>query len=112
RSVKCIERPRTSSSGSATGDHRLSTDVLGRELVVNARGRTFAVERPERELALDAVVLRERTARMESAARRWIREVRRRSGNRRELLSQVIDVRHGAQEAERVGMPRLAKHAL
>src|SRR3954469_20100250 len=112
RSGKCIERPRTSTCGSATGDHRLSTDVCGGELVMDARGRPVAFERSERELALDAVVLRERTARMKTAAGRWAGEVGRRSGDGRERLPHVVDVRHGAQEAERVRVPRLAEHLL
>ena len=41
RSGKCISSPRTSSSGSATGDHRLAPRVRGAGLVVDA-----AVARP------------------------------------------------------------------
>ena len=51
RSGKCIARPRTSSSGSATGDHRLAPRVLGADVVVDARGRAPAAERTQRELA-------------------------------------------------------------
>src|SRR3954469_17532254 len=99
RSGKCIERPRTSSCGSATGDHRLPTDVCGGELVMDARRRAVAVERAERKISGDAVLLRERTPWMEAAAGRWVGEVGRRSGDRRERLPHVVDIRHGPQEA-------------
>src|SRR5439155_23367577 len=94
------------------GDHRLSANVLGGELVMDARGRPVAVERAERKLSSDAVRLREGTPWVEAAAGRWVGEVGRRSGDRRERLPHVVDVRHGAQEAERIRVPRLAEHVL
>src|SRR5438045_9117217 len=79
---------------------------------MDARGLAPAAERPEREVAFDAVVLRERAARMKATARRRVGEVGWSSGNRHEHVAPVVDVGHGAQEAERVGMARLAEYSL
>ena len=80
---------------------------------MDARGRAPVAERPQRERALDAVVLHERAARMEAADRR---EGRRgpaaRPGIVDEQLADVVDVGHRAQKAQRVRVPRLAEHRL
>src|SRR5947207_3128396 len=84
--------------------------IRRRAVVMDARGLAPAAERPEREVAFDAVVLRERAAWMEATAGRRVGEIGWSPGNRREHVAPVVDVGHGAQEAERVGMARLAEH--
>src|SRR3954452_17761067 len=65
---KCISKPRTSSSGSATGDHRLLLDRPGGSLVVDAGGAAAGRDLAQRLVADQAVGLRELAARREPAA--------------------------------------------
>ena len=72
RSSKCIGRPRTSSSGSGIGDHRLAPHVGGATSIVDAgtSPRAAAEQRAAGTRPARQSVLRERAARMEAAARR------------------------------------------
>src|SRR5581483_11742339 len=112
RSGKCIASPRTSSSGSGTGQHRLAPRVLGAVLVVDAGGRAPAAERLQREETAGAVVPGERAARVEAAARRRSRRVRRRPRNRGQTLADELEVGNRAEESERVRVARLAEDLL
>src|SRR5207342_2331821 len=109
RSGKTIESPRTSRTGSATGNHGLAASVLGARLVVDTCCRAAGYEWPQGELATRAVGPREPAARMKAATRRRRGEVRRRARNRREPLPSYLEVRHGAKQAQRVRMVRLAE---
>ena len=100
RSGKCLTRPRTSSSGSATGDHGLPAHVLDALLRMDARCRAVGANGPEREIARRAVRLHEWTARMEPAARRRCGEIGRRARDRRQRLPDEVDIRHRPQQAQ------------
>src|SRR3954447_25987419 len=58
----CISRPRTSSSGSATGDHRLLLDRPGGSLVVDAGGAAAGRDLAQRLVADQTVGLGELAA--------------------------------------------------
>ena len=93
-------RPRTSSSGSATGDHRLAANVRDARLVVDARGRAAAPSGRSGNSPAHAV----RPARTGSADGSGSRTAARRgraasAGDRRERLADDVEVRHRAQQA-------------
>ena len=87
-------------------------DFLGAALVVETSRRAVPAELDQRDRRAPAVLLHERAARMEAAAGGRRREVRRRAGDRRELLAHDVEVGHRAEQPERVRMTRLTEHRL
>src|SRR3954447_16538447 len=105
--TKCISIPRTASSGSDTGDHRLLTNRLGGSVGMDASAGTAALERQQRLVAGQAVVLGEAAAGGEAAAVRRRPQVGRATWNRIERLADVVGIGHRAQQRQRVGVAGL-----
>src|SRR5450756_778266 len=99
----------TSGRMSVTGHHRIADNRFHTALRVDAGRVVIVADRQQREVALAAVVLHVRAARMETATGGWGQEVRRSSRDGVQRLLHPFEPRDRTQEAERIRVPRPAE---